>query len=200
MNIITRWQPFHLLILSTCLLLLTACRLDMRMQPRYEPFEASSFFANGSIMRQPVADTVARGQVHDDEQLYTGKVDGQISASFPFKPTLAIIERGQERYDIFCTPCHGLAGDGKGIVTQYGMPEPPSFHDPDMRAETPGYYFNVITTGTRIMPSYAARIPVEDRWAIVAYVRALQLSQAADVSQLGPDELPQLESSTVITK
>ncbi len=200
MNTYTRWQPIHILLLLVTLVILTACRLDMRTQPRYEPFEASSFFADGSSMRQPVADTVARGQLHEDEQLYTGKVDGQISASFPFTPTLAIIERGQERYDIFCTPCHGLTGDGQGVITQYGMREPTSFHDPDLRAEAPGTYFNIITNGTRIMPSYAARIPVEDRWAIIAYIRALQLSREVDISQLSPDELPQLESSDVITQ
>jgi len=181
------------------MLLLTACRLDMRAQPRYEPFEANAFFADGITMRQPITDTVARGQVQDDEQLYTGRVNGQIAESFPFTPTLALIERGQERYDIFCTPCHGLTGDGKGIVTQYGMPEPTSFHDPDLRAERVGYYFNIITNGTRVMPGYATRIPAEDRWAIVAYLRALQLSQEVDVSQLAPDELPQLDQSTVIT-
>jgi mono/diheme cytochrome c family protein len=171
----------------------------MRAQPRYEPFEQSSFFADGAAMRQPVANTVARGQLHEDELLYTGRVDGQIAASFPFTPTVALIERGQERYDIFCTPCHGLTGDGQGIVVQYGMREPRSFHDPDLRAEAPGYYFNIITNGTRVMPSYAARIPAEDRWAIIAYVRALQLSQAVDATQLAPAELPQVESSEVIT-
>jgi mono/diheme cytochrome c family protein len=199
MNVLIRLRPIHLLVLCTCTVLLSACRLDMRAQPRYEPFEQSSFFADGAAMRQPVANTVARGQLHDDELLYTGRVDGQIAESFPFTPTVALIERGQERYDIFCTPCHGLTGDGQGIVVQYGMREPRSFHDPDLRAEAPGYYFNIITNGTRVMPSYAARIPAEDRWAIIAYVRALQLSQAVDATQLAPAELPQVESSEVIT-
>ncbi|MCB0080413.1 MAG: cytochrome c [Caldilineaceae bacterium] len=174
---------------------LTACRMEMRTQPRLEAYEESTFFANGSALRQPVADTVARSQLHEDEFLQTGRVDGQIAASFPFTPTLATIERGQERFDIFCTPCHGIAGDGKGIITQYGMREPRSFHEPDLRAEAPGYYFNIITNGTRIMPSYAARIPPEDRWAIIAYIRALQLSQNADVNTLTPEDLSAIEGA-----
>lgn len=145
-------------------------------------------------MRPVPADTVARGQLRDDEQLYTGRVNGQIVNSFPFTPTLELIERGQERYDIFCTPCHGLTGDGEGIVTQYGMDAPTSFHDPALRDESTGYYFTVITNGTRVMPSYAARIPAADRWAIIAYIRALQLSQNVDATELAPDELPQLEN------
>lgn len=179
----------------SCALLLVACRLEMREQPRLEPYEQSTFFANGAVMRQPVADTVARGQLHEDEFLQTGRVDGQIAASFPFTPTLAVIERGQERFNIFCAPCHGLTGDGKGIVTQYGMREPRSFHDPDLSAESPGYYFNIITNGTRVMPSYAARIPPEDRWAIIAYIRALQLSQNTDITTLTPDDLAALEGT-----
>jgi mono/diheme cytochrome c family protein len=110
-----------------------------------------------------------------------------------------VLERGHERYDIFCSPCHGLVGNGQGIITEYGMRSPTSFHDPELRDEPPGYYFDIITNGTRVMPSYASRIPPADRWAIIAYIRALQLSQNVDASQLPPDELPQLEQTEPIT-
>ncbi len=178
-----RWPIIGLLL---CVGFIAGCRFDMSDQPRYEPLEASTFFADGASARPRVADTVARGQLPGNEHLTTGRLDGQVVDSFPFTVTVAVLERGQERYDIFCTPCHGLAGDGKGIVVDYGMPEPTSFHDPDLRAETAGYYFTVITNGTRVMPAYGARIPPADRWAIIAYMRALQLSQNADGAIVAP--------------
>lgn len=199
MRIFTRFHVFTLVGLFCGVALLTSCRLDMRDQPRYEPLEESAFFADHASARPRVADTVARGQGAVDDQLHTGRVNGQVADSFPFTVTMAILERGQERYDIFCTPCHGLVGDGQGIVTEYGMPVPTSFHDPDLRAESTGYYFTVITNGTRVMPSYASRIRPADRWAIIAYIRALQLSQGADVTQLPADELPQLGQTETIT-
>lgn len=183
-----------------CLGGLAGCRLDMRDQPRYEPLEESTFFADHASARPRMADTVARNQPVLDDQLHTGRVGGQVADSFPFTVTVAVLERGQERYNIFCTPCHGLVGDGKGIITDYGMPVPTSFHDPDLRAEAAGYYFTIITDGTRVMPSYASRIPPEDRWAIIAYIRALQLSQHVEAAQLPADELPQLEQTAPITK
>lgn len=200
MRIFTKSQTLLIIGLFLCLGFVAGCRLDMRDQPRYEPLEESAFFADKASARPRVADTVARGQLHLDDQLYTGRVNGQVADSFPFTVTTEILERGQQRYDIFCTPCHGLVGDGKGIVTEYGMPVPPSFHEPDLRAETTGYYFTIITNGTRVMPSYATRIHPEDRWAIIAYIRALQLSQNADPSQLSAEELPQLDQSEAITQ
>ena len=190
----------RLIGLLLCLGVLAGCRLDMRDQPRYEPFEESTFFPDRASARPRVADTVARNQPVLDDQLHTGRVNGQVADSFPFTVTVAVLERGQERYNIFCGPCHGLLGDGKGIITEYGMPVPVSFHDPDLRAETAGYYFTIITDGTRVMPSYASRIRPEDRWAIIAYIRALQLSQNTEASQLPADELPQLEQTTPITQ
>ena len=189
-----------LLGLLFCMGLLTGCRLDMRDQPRYEPLEESPFFPDRASARPRVADTVARNQPVLDDQLHTGRVNGQVADSFPFTVTVAVLERGQERYNIFCAPCHGLVGDGNGIITEYGMPVPTSFHDPDLRAETAGYYFTIITDGTRVMPSYASRIRPEDRWAIIAYVRALQLSQNTEADQLPAAELPQLEATTPITQ
>jgi mono/diheme cytochrome c family protein len=188
-----------LIALSLSLLLMAGCALMLRDQPRYEPFEESTFFDDGASVRQPVPDTVARGQPVADTLLTTGRIDRQFADSFPFTVTLATLERGRERYDIFCSPCHGLVGDGNGLMTEYGMPAPDSFHDPDVRDEPAGYYFALITGGTRVMPSYAARIPPEDRWAIVAYIRALQLSQNADVSELPADLLPALQETDTVT-
>ncbi len=190
-----------------CLSLVMGCALTMRDQPRYESFERSTFFDDTLSARPLVADTVARsqfrgrveGQFQLNEHLNTGRVGGEFAPTFPFTVTLQVLERGQERYKIFCSPCHGLAGDGQGIIVEYGLREPPSFHDPELRDKEPGYYFDLISRGTRVMPSYAARIPVADRWAIVAYIRALQLSQNADLSQVPPEEIPNLDQTEVIT-
>jgi mono/diheme cytochrome c family protein len=181
-------------------LVTVSCRLDMREQPRLDPLEQSSFFADKLSARPRVADTVARGQLHLDEQLYTGRINDELATTFPFTITQATIERGQERFDIFCAPCHGLLGDGQGIITEYGMRVPPSFHDPALRDEPAGYYFEVMTDGTRVMPSYGERIVPQDRWAIVAYIRALQLSQNAELSQVPADQVPKLGQTDTITK
>ncbi len=199
MNIFTDFRIVVMSGLLCCLGILAGCQLDMRDQPRYEPLEESSFFADGASARPRVADTVARGQLQLDDHLYSGRVDGQPAETFPFTVTLAVLERGQERYDIFCTPCHGLVGDGQGIITEYGMPVPTSLHDADLRAEPVGTYFTIITNGTRVMPPYGSRILPADRWAIIAYIRALQLSQNADAGQLSADELPQLDQTGTIT-
>lgn len=184
MTIFHRFRGLSLIGLLFGLGLLASCRLDMRDQPRYEPLEQSAFFANQSSARPRIADTVARGQLHLDAAFDTGRVDRQFVETFPISVTLDVVKRGQERYDIFCAPCHSAVGDGHGIVTEYGMKTPPSFHDPDLRDQPIGYYFSLITDGTRVMPSYASRIPPADRWAIIAYIRALQLSQNADAAQM----------------
>lgn len=190
---------FFALGVLSCLLLLTSCTLDMRDQPRYNALEQSTFFADQSSARPQVADTVARRQLRLDEHQNTGRVNGELVETFPFTVTAATLARGQERYNIFCAPCHSAVGDGQGIITQYGMKKPVSFHAPDLRDQPVGYYFELITDGTRVMPSYAARIPPDDRWAIVAYIRALQFSQNAAVPQLAPEDLPQLGQSGAIT-
>lgn len=183
-----RFWRIALLLLAAALL--AACVMTLEDQPRFEAQEASPFFADGAANRPRVADTVARGELPLDPLLTTGRVNGQFIDSFPFTITQTILERGQQRFDIFCSPCHGLTGDGQGVITEYGMPHPGSFHLPELRDREAGYYFVTITDGTRVMPSYAARIPVEDRWAIVAYIRALQLSQNVDASQIAPGKLP----------
>lgn len=180
--------------------LVTGCSLDMRDQPRYEAFEESAFFEDGQSARSPVEDTVARGQLKTDAHLYTGQFNNEFAPTFPFTVTLKVLERGRDRYNIFCVPCHGPAGDGQGIIVEYGLRQPPSFHTDEMRELPPGYYFDLITRGTRVMPSYADRITPEDRWTIIGYIRALQLSQHADLSQVPSQEVPNLDNTDVITR
>jgi hypothetical protein len=166
-------------------LLALACRQDMHDQPKLKPYAASGFFADERGSRQHVAGTVARGQLREDPLLFTGKQDGKPAAEVPFPLTLQVLERGQQRYLIYCTPCHGQTGRGDGIVVRRGYRKPTSFHDARLRGEPVGYYYDVVTNGFGAMPDYQAQLAVRDRWAVAAYVKALQLSQYADAKQLG---------------
>ena len=159
----------------------------MHDAPRYEPLEASAFFSDGQSARSPVANTVSRNPLADnDELLYTGKINGTLANEFPMPVTAAVMARGQERYNIFCAPCHGRTGEGNGMIVQRGMRQPPSFMEDRLRNAPAGYFFDVMTHGFGAMQDYAAQIPVEDRWAIVAFERALQFSQHAAVGDV-PD-------------
>jgi mono/diheme cytochrome c family protein len=171
------------LVLLTC----AACRQDMHDQPKYTAYRASDFFADGRSARPLVEGTVAQGHLNEDELLYTGRVGGQPAAQFPFAIDAAVMRRGRERYDIFCSPCHGLTGEGDGMVVQRGYRRPPSFHIDRLRQAPPGHLYDVMTNGFGAMPDYAAQIPVRDRWAIAAYMRALQLSQNATAAEIPPD-------------
>jgi hypothetical protein len=179
-------------VLLTCCLLLTACQQEMAQQPRYEPLEPSSFFADGRASRPLVPGTVARGHLKTDTHLYAGQVNGKLADTFPFPVTRVMLERGQERYNIYCSPCHGRIGNGEGIVVQRGFQRPASFHIDRLREAPAGYFFNVITNGFGAMYDYAARVTPEDRWAIIAYIRALQLSQNATLADVPAEERPQL--------
>lgn len=174
-------------------LVVAGCRQDMHDAPRYEAFEASDSFADNRASRTPPAGTVARGWLREDEALYTGKVNGQTVDTFPFAITRAHLLRGQQRYNIYCTPCHGRIGDGNGMVVQRGLRQAASFHQDRLRQERPGYFFDVITNGFGAMPDHAAQIPVQDRWLIVAYVKALQLSQHASVEDVPEDRRAAME-------
>jgi mono/diheme cytochrome c family protein len=127
---------------------------------------------------------VARGQLREDEHLFAGKIDGQLTDVFPMPVTAAVMARGQERYNVFCSPCHGRTGSGNGMVVQRGFRAPPSYHEERLRNAPVGYYFDVMTNGFGAMQDYASQIPVADRWAIAAYIRALQLSQRATVNEV----------------
>lgn len=171
----------------------TGCRQDMHDAPRYDPLEASDFFANGSAARPLVAGTVARGHLNEDVFLHTGKdADGVPVAEFPFPITRADLDRGQERFNVYCAPCHGQTGEGNGMVVQRGYRRAQSVHIDRLRVAPVGYIYDVITNGFGVMPDYRAQIPVNDRWKIVAYVRALQLSRTATASDVPADVMEQL--------
>lgn len=163
---------------------------NMDWQERFEAQEANPFFADGRAMRAPVKGTVARGFLKENDALWTGKTASGSWASLPVEVNLELLERGRERYDIFCSVCHGLAGDGQGIIMTggYGYVPAPTFHSEMVRAQADGYLYNALTYGVRSMPGYGTQIPVEDRWAIVAYIRALQRSQNASASDVPENE------------
>ena len=182
------------LALALLVSLTTACRLDMHIQPRENPLSQSDFYPDGRSARPLVEGTVARGQLRQDSYLYTGKTGNNPGDMMPFPVTKAVLERGRERYDIFCAPCHSRVGDGNGFVPSRGFTrKPPSYHIPRLQKAPLGYFFDVITNGFGAMPDYAAQIRAEDRWAIIAYVRALQLSEHATTADVPADRRADLD-------
>lgn len=169
------------------------CRQDMHDAPRYEAFEASTTFADGRASRNLPVGTVARGWLREDEAIYTGKVNGQFVDAFPFAISHDDLARGQQRFNVYCTPCHGRLGDGNGMVVQRGLRQAASYHQDRLRQEKVGYFFDVITNGFGAMQGYAEQVPVRDRWLIAAYVRALQLSQNASVADVPADKRAELD-------
>ena len=180
--------------LAALVLVVAACRQDMHDAPRYEAFEASTSFADGRASRTAPAGTVARGWLREDEALYTGKVNGQLVEAVPFAVTYDDLKRGQERFNIFCTPCHGRLGDGQGMVVQRGLRQAASYHQDRLRQERIGYFYDVITNGFGAMQGYAEQVPVRDRWLIASYVRVLQYSQYASVNDVPADRRRELDS------
>jgi mono/diheme cytochrome c family protein len=210
-----RWIKMAFLVLAALALLPVACVFkarhslstlprvhlidDMDNEPRFKSQQVNPLFADTRADRPPVPGTVARGHLDADDALCRGIRDGRWVGTFPVPVTEALVERGRERWEIYCTPCHGLAGYGDGIVAaradrlQEGTWVPPaSMHDPTVLARPVGHIFNTITNGIRTMPSYGSQIPTADRWAIVAYVRALQLSQHAPIADLPQGERARL--------
>lgn len=174
-------QTFVFTVLLILAAALTGCGNDMRDQPYYRPLDKSHFFKDGRSARPIVEGTVAQGFLKEDTHLYEGKINGDFAQEFPFPITRQVLLRGQERFNIFCAVCHDRVGSGRGMVVRRGFPQAASFHEPRLREAAPGYLFDVITHGFGNMPAYAAQIPEEDRWAIVAYLRVLQFSQNADL-------------------
>ena len=179
------------LVLLVCGMLSVGCRQDMHDQPKIEPYEENAFFSDGVASRHLPAGTVARGHLRADTHLYQGTdAAGNVLDALPpsIELSTALLERGQERYEIFCSVCHGLTGAGDGMIVRRGYKKPPAFTEDRLVAMPLGYYYDVMTNGFGIMSSYAKQVPVEDRWAIAAYLRALQLSQSAVMAEL-PTEL-----------
>jgi len=175
--------------------LAAGCRQDMQDQPKYKGQRGSHFFADGRSDRPLVQGVVARGHADDDTLRATGKSDGQLATRFPAPVTRATLLRGQERFNIYCSPCHDRVGDGNGMIVQRGYRHPPSLHIDRLRDAPVGHFFDVISNGYGAMPDYAAQVPVDDRWAIIAYIRALQLSQHASTGDVPPDELQKLAAT-----
>ena len=182
------------LALGLAVLLGASCRQDMHNQPRYKPLAQSTFFGDERSARPLIPGTVARGHLREDSHLYTGKIDNQLVTTFPFPVTREVLEQGKSQFQVFCTPCHGQTGRGNGMVVQRGFKQPPSFHIDRLRQVPVGYLFDVMTNGFGAMADYSAQVPVRDRWAIAAYIRALQYSQSASLADVPESERARLES------
>jgi hypothetical protein len=181
------------MFVAAVLFLALGCRQDMHDQPRFEALEASPLFEDGRSARPHVRGTMPRGGLRHDDHFYTGRIDGEPAETLPFTLTRERLERGRERYDIFCSPCHGGLGNGEGMIVQRGFRRPPSFHEDRLREMPVGHFYDVISNGFGTMMDYASRVPPEDRWAIAAYIRALQFSQNAALDDVPPAERRQLE-------
>lgn len=176
---------------------LAGCRTEMYDQPRYDTFDATTIFPNKISARPLISGTVARGGAMVDEHFYEGRVDGKLAEDFPTGVTVdrALLERGRERYMIYCTPCHGPLGDGDGMIVRRGFSPPPTYHSDRLREMPVGHFYDVMTRGFGAMYNYAARVKPEDRWAITAYIRVLQLSQNAPRADLSPGDLAQIQEA-----
>jgi hypothetical protein len=181
------------------LMLLAGCRQDMHNQPKIKPLQHSSVFTDGRSARPLVEGTVARGLLRDDTEYFEGRraaalpsgsteLYQNLVAEFPMPVTRQMLERGRERFNMFCIPCHDYKGTGRGMIVQRGFSPPPSFHIERLKTAPAGHFFDVITNGYGRMYSYSQRVPVSDRWAIIAYVRALQLSQGATINEVPLDQ------------
>jgi mono/diheme cytochrome c family protein len=184
---------------ASMLQLVSGCRQDMHNQPKYVPYRSSEFFTDGLSERQQVLNTVARGELHEDAYLFNGKVGTKEGDRFPFPITQAVMERGRERYDIYCSPCHSRVGDGNGMIVKRGYRQAANFHDQKYATQTVGHYYDVITHGSGAMPDYAAQIEPADRWAIAAYIRALQYAQNGTMADVPADQRGQVKDQSEIT-
>lgn len=171
------------------------CRVDMHVTPRYNPLSPSTFFPDGRSERPDLPGTVPHGELRTDELMYTGKINGVVANEFPFPITRQDLERGQERYNIYCSPCHDYTGSGHGVIVQRGLQQPTSYHSEKLRNAPVGHFFEVMTNGFGVMYSYSTRVTPEDRWRIAAYIRALQLSQNATLNDVPADQRGQLEGT-----
>lgn len=177
------WLVFLGLLLT---LVVSGCRREMYNQPLFKPLDRSTFFSDGMSARPLVHGTVARGYLRTNDALYRGMSGTNLVRDIPLPVNLDLLKRGQERYQIYCSVCHGADGEGNGMIVQRGFPRPPSYHIDRLRQAPAGHFYRVITDGYGVMYPYAARVKPEDRWAITAYIRALQLSRHVPVQALPP--------------
>src|SRR5271166_5948696 len=183
----------HSWLILLPLLALAGCRQDMHDQPRYKPLAATDFFGDRRSARPPVDGTVARGHLRLDAARYTGKAGGQDVDEFPFPITKADLERGQARFNIYCSPCHSRIGDGNGMVVRRGFRQATSYHIDKLLKAPVGHFFDVMTNGFGAMPSYGSRIEPDDRWRIAAYIRVLQFSLAAKIEDVPADQRSEID-------
>ena len=181
------------IIVSAITLAVSGCRRDMQDQPKYIPLRASTFYPDDRSARPLVEGTVARGHLHDDTLLETGKIGNDDATVFPFAVDAGVVTRGRERYDIFCSPCHGRTGAGDGMVVRRGFRRPPSYHDDRLRNAPVGHFIDVMTNGFGAMADYRQQVEARDRWAIAAYIRALQLSEHATIGDVPQSERGRLQ-------
>ncbi len=191
----SRKTPLLLLALAAAALL-AGCRQDMHDQPKLKPLAESDFYSDHRSARPLVEGTVARGHLDDDPLLDTGKIEGKDATEFPWPVTSEVMARGRERFNIYCAPCHDRSGSGDGMIVRRGYRRPPSYHIDRLRQAPVGHFFDVITNGFGAMPDYRDQVPVADRWAIIAYIRALQASQNATLESVPPAEREKLAPGT----
>ena len=189
---------FAAALLIGCLAL-TGCgvRLDMHVQPKMKPLRRSDFYADGRGSRPLLPNTVARGYLREDAYYYSGMMNGQEGDVMPFPATEEVLKRGQERYNIYCSPCHSRVGDGNGMIVQRGYRRPPSYLDPKLLSKPIGHFYDVISHGYGVMPDYSAQVDPHDRWAIAAYIRALQFSQTAPPALAAGKTMSNLTGTTI---
>jgi cytochrome c553 len=183
---------YRCLLWLTLIFISLGCREEMRTDSRLKPLQEDSFFADRNSSRPLMPHTVCRGAADSDDFFFRGEVNGKLVRGFPGRVTRQELDRGRERFNIYCSVCHGLTGEGDGMIVQRGFPQPPSFHDQRLRDAPEGHFFYVLTHGYGIMYPYADRITPEDRWAIIAYIRALQLSRNSSINDVPPDQKARL--------
>ncbi len=184
---------YRLIAVAPALLILTACHRNMQEQPKFLPDQQNYDFPNEQVDRKPVEHTVPRGPVDNGSVFYTGETGDVLATTFPVPITLDLVKQGQEAFNINCSVCHGRDGYGEGMIVRRGFPQPPSFHSERLRHAPVGHFFQVITHGYGVMYPFGSRITPQDRWAIISYIRALQLSQNATMNQIEPADKTQLE-------
>ena len=184
-----------MMLTSAAIFAIAGCRQQMADQPHQRPLEPSNFFDDGMASRPVEPGTVARAGKEQDGLRFQSKVDGKLVDTFPFEVTMEVLARGQERYEIFCSPCHDRLGTGQGMIVRRGFTPARSFHDPRLRDAPAGHFFEVMTQGFGQMPSYANQLSEQDRWAVIAYIRALQFSRNARLDQLPPEDRAKMKAT-----